>query len=123
MINNTSSIAQTNSASQTSSVMPMTNKTVTIDGKSYPVIKVPDNNSGVSTFAQTYKEVVIIDGQQYDVETASDILGCDTTKEVVNVDGQQYDVNSSKLNFNLGGAFTFNEDARVNEDSTLCYYA
>ena len=74
------------------SIMQNERKAVVIDGKTYPVRKVQDNNTLFKSFAPTYKEVVIINGQQYDVQTTQDWMACDKTKQVITIDGKQYDV-------------------------------
>ena len=105
----------------TNSIAPVEKKYVTINGQQYPVEKVQDNSNKFSVMP-TYKEVVVIDGKQYDVKEVSDNLACDKTKQVVVVDGQQYDVeNTNKID--LYGGFTFNPNARINQDSTMSYMA
>ena len=100
------------------------NKYVVIDGQKYPVIKVPDNNPLYCSFAPKYKEVVVIDGKQYDVQEANDIIACDKKKDVVVVDGKQYDVKSDRIGIYPQPQYLeFNPTARINEDSTLAYMA
>ena len=81
--------SKTNSSN---SILPQENKTVTVDGEVYDVVKV-NANDGKFTLVPEYKEVVIIDGQQYDVNEVSDPFVSDGTKEVVVIDGKEYDVN------------------------------
>ena len=71
---------------------PNERKVVVIDGKTYPVTRVQDNNTLFNSFAPTYKEVVIVNGQQYDVQTTKDWIASDKTKQVITIDGKQYDV-------------------------------
>lgn len=114
--------------SKMSSIMPMDQSVVIIDGKQYPVITVQDNKPGVCSYAPMYKQVVIIDGKQYDVQTVQDPLACDKTKNVVIVDGEQYDVQNKSMN-DIGGilgnigTFKFDPSARINKDSTISYMA
>ena len=139
---NSASIAPIQGAQhgQMSSIMPMNNSVVVIDGKQYPVITVPNNKPGACSFAPMYKQVVIIDGKQYPVQSVQDNFACDKTKDVVVVDGKQYDVQNQSVN-GLGGiggiggigeiggilgnigTFNFNPNARVNEDATISYMA
>ena len=81
-------------------IMPESKKTVTIDGETYEVVKVQDNDSKIKSYAPMYKEVVIIDGKQYDVQQVPNMNGCDMTKEVVVIDGKQYDVKDGN-NFDI----------------------
>lgn len=70
---------------------------VVVDGKTYKVKTVPYNNPLKCTLAQEYRDVVIINGKQYPVQKASDILASDKTKDVVVIDGKTYNVRKGGL--------------------------
>ncbi len=129
MINSTSfAPMQGAQLGQMSSIMPMNQSSVVIDGKEYPVITVQDKKPGVFSYAPMYKQVVIIDGKQYDVQTVQDPLACDKTKNVVIIDGEQHDVQNKSMNDFGGilgniGTFKFDPSARTNKDSTISYMA
>ena len=79
--------------------MPKGGKTITINGQTVQVQKVPCKKPGVFSFAPMYKEVVIIDGKEYDVQEVPDRFGCDKKKQVVVIDGKIYDVkNNDQIN-------------------------
>lgn len=79
--------------------MPKGGKTITINGQTVQVQKVPCKKPGVFSFAPMYKEVVIIDGKEYDVQEVPDLFGCDKKKQVVVIDGKIYDVkNNDQIN-------------------------
>lgn len=73
-----------------------TNKTVTIGDQVYPVVKVLDTSHPERmSMLPIYKEVVIVDGKQYDVQNVRDNIAFDKNKQVVVIDGQEYDVNAN----------------------------
>ena len=59
------------------------NETVILDGKSYPIQKPHDVNSPVETYAPRYKEVVIVNGEQYDVQNIPNLMNCEGVTKVV----------------------------------------
>ena len=73
-------------------VLPNDRGSVTVDGKTYPVKKVPIHSPLKSTFAPVYCDVVMINGKSYPVEKVTDWTACDKTKDVVIVNGKTYDV-------------------------------
>lgn len=67
-------------------------KSVYIDGKEYPVRKVPDNNPTRTSVAPIMKECIFVNGKRYDVKTTNNPLTCDGNCQVVVVDGKKYNV-------------------------------
>ena len=82
-----------------SNVMPNKTGTVIIDGKAYPVRKVPVRNPLKQTMVPEYREVVVVNGKIYPVEKSRDMLTCDGTKDVVVIGDKTYNV----MNVSTGG--------------------
>ncbi len=112
--------------SVSNSIAPAQHKSVYINGKSYPVVKVQDTNSTICSFAPRYKEVVIIDGKQYDLKETPSLFASDSTNQVVVVDGKQYPVDNNIQGFlkeTSGLIFGKQNQQSLNEDVNLNYLA
>ena len=88
-----------NANSGVSNVMPNKAGAIIIDGKAYPVKKVPVRNPLKQTIAPEYREVVVINGKIYPVEKSRNMLTCDGTKDVVVIGNKTYNV----MNASNGG--------------------
>lgn len=77
------------------SIAQTQHKSIYVNGKSYPVVKVQDIDSITCSFAPRYKEVVIIDGKQYDLKEIPSLFTSDATNQVVIIDGKQYPVDNN----------------------------
>ena len=72
---------------------------VVIDGETYYVKNVEEHNPLKLTILPHKKQVVEIDGKQYDVQTVPNPVACDATKQVVVIDGKQYDVHDPTVHY------------------------
>lgn len=77
-----------------SDILPINRGSVTVDGKTYPVKRVPCNDPHKCTVTQEYQDVVFINGKAYPVKQVGDKITCDKTKKVVVIDGREYRVNN-----------------------------
>ena len=93
---------------------PMQKQTVYVNGKEYPVVKVPSTGFGI---AQSYQEVVIIDGKQYPVRNVPSLMACDATSKAVIIDGKQYPVSSNHIVEQAGDVLSSVFANRINKAS------